>query len=146
MQPHRVAGDAPTYMSLAPAPKRGLFMYSETMISLVDLNAQFLKHRTYSYEYEGDVTDVQVNHPVDTLAEATGITFKCPKCFKPDGGGHYVICWFTGVPCDVSPGPGRWNPAGTGLSDLTFVPPGAVSVLLKGGCGWHGHVRNGCVG
>lgn len=87
---------------------------------------------------------------VDTLAEADGILFLCPKCFAAVGsrpGVHSVLCWFRGhVPDAVSPKPGRWTPAGTGLHDLTFVPgtpPHACSVLLTAGCGWHGFIRNG---
>lgn len=87
----------------------------------------------------------------DQRVGADGVMFLCPKCFqenlskKGDGslGTHSVICWFTGVPREVSPGPGRWNPSGTSLDDLTFVPPGAVSVLLTSGCGWHGFIRAG---
>ena len=102
---------------------------------------------------------------VETLAEADGLWFQCPKCASDRGGAdaverfdahegwpdsrgvpgaHYVLCWFVGrVADDVAPVPGRWNPSGTGLDDLTFVGPGAVSVLLTGGCGWHGFVRDG---
>ena len=86
---------------------------------------------------------------VDALADADGIIFLCPKCFiekKPKHGSHSVICWFVGkVPAGRTPGPGRWTPSGTGLSDLTFIPPpSAVSVHLTGpGCGWHGHIKNG---
>jgi hypothetical protein len=86
---------------------------------------------------------------VATLVEADGIIFLCPKCFianDPKGGIHSVICWFVGkVPDDRAPRPGRWTPSGTGLHDLTFIPPpDAVSVHLTGpGCGWHGHIRNG---
>jgi hypothetical protein len=93
---------------------------------------------------------------VETLAEAQGVMFQCPKCAagKPieeeDGrrfvrGAHMVLCWFNGrgVPDSQQPKPGRWNPSGAGLDDLTFVPPGAVSVQLLGGCDWHGFVSNG---
>ena len=92
---------------------------------------------------------------VDTLVEADGVMFQCPLCSagKPvseeDGrrfvvGAHYVLCWFVGrVPDDFDPKPGRWHPSGTGLDDLRFVGPGAASVLLTSGCGWHGFVRNG---
>jgi hypothetical protein len=83
------------------------------------------------------------------MAGAAGIMFLCPKCFAANGGKigtHSVICWFVGkVPDDLNPKPGRWNPSGTGLDDLTFVGPGAASVLLTSpqGCGWHGFVKNG---
>lgn len=107
---------------------------------LRDLEAEFL-------HWSGDRSFSRV----DTLAEADGIIFVCPKCYAELGrraGAHSVICWFRGrVPDNVTPGPGRWTPSGTGLDDLTFVagePPMAVSVLLTGpGCGWHGFVIGG---
>jgi hypothetical protein len=84
----------------------------------------------------------------DNIAEAQGICFICPGCFIKNGGPvgtHSIICWFNnrGVPPDKSPGPGRWNPSGTGYEDLTFVGPGATSVLELGGCGVHFLVENG---
>ncbi len=107
---------------------------------LTDLEAVFIK-------YLGD------GHHIECPAwEADGIRFLCPKCYNdpPQGpiGTHSVICWFRGyVPDSAVPGPGRWTPDGeNGLHDLTFVPgnpPMACSVLLLGGCGWHGFVRNG---
>jgi hypothetical protein len=86
---------------------------------------------------------------VDALEDADGLWFLCPKCFADNGGPigtHAVLCWFVGrVPDDLDPKPGRWTPRGTGLTDLTFVPsPGrSHSVLLTGGCGWHGFVSDG---
>lgn len=86
---------------------------------------------------------------VDTLAEADGVMFLCPKCFAENSGPigtHSVICWFVGkVADDVDPKPGRWTPIGTGLHDLTFVPSAgrSHSVLLMGDCAWHGFVANG---
>jgi hypothetical protein len=84
---------------------------------------------------------------VDTFEEADGIIFLCPKCYNENGkiGTHRVICWFEGkVPDDVFPNPGRWNPIGTGINDLTFVPgKKSNSVLLTDGCRWHGFVSNG---
>ena len=83
------------------------------------------------------------------LANADGIRFLCPKCFTFNGGPvgtHRVWCWFVGrVPDDRLPVPGRWIPGGTGIDDLTFRGPGAASVLLTGGCGWHGFVKSGAV-
>jgi hypothetical protein len=103
---------------------------------LRDLNARFLKwsgHGSFIY--------------TDLLEGADGIWFLCPKCFLDNAGAigtHAIICWFRGrVPDSESPGPGRWNPSGTGYDNLTFVPPGVVSVKLTAGCGWHGHVSNG---
>ncbi len=93
---------------------------------------------------------------VDTLAEAQGVMFQCPKCAagKPieeeEGrrfvrGAHSVLCWFRnrGVPDSQDPKPGRWNPSGTSLDDLTFIGPGLFSIHLIGGCNWHGYVKNG---
>lgn len=96
---------------------------------------------------------------VNTLQEAQGMMFLCPKCFESNGGPvgtHAVICWFRncGVPDNVTPGPGRWTPSGTGLDDLTFVPgePKMPCSVDLGGkscgkdrdqTGWHGHVRDG---
>jgi hypothetical protein len=111
-------------------------------IPLAQLGAQF-KRRV--------VIDGQVSiATVETLAEADGIWFRCPKCQhaqKGVAGVHHVLCWFEGrVADDVTPGPGRWTPAGSGLVDLTFVPTEArraTSVLLTGGCRWHGHIVGG---
>ncbi len=85
---------------------------------------------------------------VEALAHADGIEFLCPKCFAANGGPvgtHAVICWFEGkVPDDAEPKPGRWNPTGSGFNDLSFVPgKKSHSVLLLGGCAWHGFVTNG---
>ena len=99
-----------------------------------------LDERTGSVEHIVDV---------DRLEEADGVWFLCPKCYAANGGRigtHAVLCWFVGrVPDDVDPKPGRWTPIGTGLRDLTFVPSAGrtQSVLLTGGCGWHGFVVDG---
>ena len=87
---------------------------------------------------------------VDSLAEAHGICFLCPKCFQANGGNagtHSVVCWFEGrVADEVQPGPGRWNPTGDSFESLSFVPGRKThSVLLLGGCAWHGFVTNGDV-
>lgn len=103
---------------------------------LTDLNAQFLKRLR---------ADLLTR--VDALADADGVQFLCPICFdknKGPIGTHSVLCWFVGrVPDDMTPGPGRWNPSGAGIDDLTFVGPGQTSVKLESGCLWHGHVENG---
>lgn len=109
-------------------------------MKLRDLDATFLRI--------ADEGGVEQNQMDVSLEEAHGIMFLCPKCFAENGGSvgtHSVICWFAGrgVPDERTPGPGRWNPEGTGLDDLTFVGPGAVSVLLTSGCRWHGFVSRG---
>lgn len=79
-------------------------------------------------------------YPADTIEEADGVHFLCPKCFVMNHGPigtHAVQCFKPGV---VHPtGPGRWPMSGTGLHDLTLTP----SVLLMSGCAWHGFVTNG---
>jgi hypothetical protein len=109
-------------------------------VKLRDLEAEFLKLT--------DPTGKSFSR-VETLAEADGLLFVCPKCFAEHGqraGTHSIICWFVGkVPDDVSPKPGRWTPQGTGIDDLSFVPSAGLShsVLLTSGCNWHGFVTNG---
>lgn len=77
--------------------------------------------------------------PVESLAEASGVCFCCPKCYGTDDQ-HAVMCWFRGrVPDDLPPGPGRWDPTGDGIDNLTLHP----SVHLSTTCGWHGWVSTG---
>ena len=98
-----------------------------------DLAATFIK-----------VTDPgRSRRKVETLAEAQGVQFLCPKCFATNGGPrgtHSVVCWSRsrGVSEEEVPGPGRWTLEGTGLDDLTLNGDaigggGARSVLLNGG-------------
>lgn len=89
----------------------------------------------------------------DNLAEAQGLWFDCPKCYEAwlkgpremigpykdiRSGVHGVMVWFGGrdVPERMTPKP-RWQlVAGTGYSDLVIAP----SILMIGGCAWHGFV------
>lgn len=115
------------------------------MTKLRDLDAKLIR-----YEERGD-DRLLVN--VETLAEAQGVMFLCPKCYAANGnssiGTHSVVCWSRsrGAPELVAPLPGRWAMEGTSLDDLTLNadPPGTQrSVLLTGeGCQWHGFVNNG---
>jgi hypothetical protein len=120
-------------------------------MKLRDLNASFL----------GNVApDGSSYQMLDTIDGAQGVIFQCPKCAEgkeageEDGrrffvGVHSVICWFVNprnaprVSDDINPKPGRWNISGESLDDLTFTGPGASSVLLTSGCGWHGFVTGG---
>jgi hypothetical protein len=110
---------------------------------LTDLEPQFLRYD----QRDGGKFLV----PVATLAEAHGLKFLCPKCFAANGGPvgtHQVICWSRsrGTPDDAQPLPGRWAMEGTGFGDLTLnadPPSGARSVLLLGGCEWHGFITAG---
>ncbi len=90
-----------------------------------------------------DIDAKTFDRGVADFSEARGVMFLCPKCFIANRGRvgtHSVIAWFTGVPADRVPGPGRWEASGTSLADLTLRP----SILLTGeGCGWHGFITNG---
>ena len=125
---------------------------------LRDLDAKFLLYEeredTWTEWPSGDsskarqVTGMRAYMPfVESLAQAHGVEFLCPKCFAENHGAvgtHAVICWFIGrVPDWADPKPGRWLPHGDSLDNLTFVGPGAASVLLTDGCRWHGFVKNG---
>lgn len=84
---------------------------------------------------------------VDSLSEADGVLFLCPKCFAANGGPigtHSVVCWRPHVPQTESPIPGRWQFEGSGLDDLTLVA-GSSSVQLVGGCNAHFYVRGGAI-
>lgn len=86
--------------------------------------------------------------PVKDLRKAHGVTYLCPVCFHRNGGPvgtEHVLHWFTQakLPAHATPGPGRWNTAGTKLDDLTFVAPGSFSVNMIGH--WHGWIENGTV-
>lgn len=106
------------------------------MTALADLEPQFLRY---------EERDGKTFFPyAETIADAHGVEFLCPKCFAKNGGPvgtHAVICWFRGrVPDGAEPGPGRWDVSGVSYSDLTLNP----SVHLSGaGCGWHGWIKNG---
>ena len=86
-------------------------------------------------------------HNVETIAEADGIRFLCPKCFTENSGPmgtHSVICWQPTVPAEVRPAPGRWQFLGNGYRDLSLVA-GSSSVQLNGGCQAHFFVENGAI-
>lgn len=86
-------------------------------------------------------TDEGLRH-VDSLEEAEGIMFLCPKCYVQNGGAvgtHAVICWSPQAPDSIPPGPGRWTMSGTDYGDLTLMP----SVQITSGCMWHGFVKDG---
>lgn len=120
-------------------------------MKLSELEPHFIRYKTWIDTWtrvRPDGTTHEFTGPregseyVDTLAEADGIMFLCPVCFKTNNGSigtHSVICWFEDkVADDVEPKPGRWYPTGTGIDDLSFIPHNhSNSVLLLGGCGAH---------
>jgi hypothetical protein len=101
-------------------------------MKLRDLDARFIKYAPYPDTWTEIHDGVESQHSgtrhayqvVDTLAEADGVEFLCVGCFIKNGGRRgtdIAICWFKGkVPDELDPKPGRWNPSGTGLDDLTF--------------------------
>lgn len=100
---------------------------------LTELQAEFVKRTARGFRR------------LETIAAANGVFFLCPKCFRANGGDvgtHWVLCWSPSVPQTVKPTPGRWELRGTSLEDLTLVA-GSSSILLTGGCQWHGFIRNG---
>lgn len=103
--------------------------------------------RELTAEFRRIVVPGRTIEQVKRLADAQGVWFLCPKCWRANGGPvgtHGVLCWFQGrgVPAGEAPGPGRWNARGTSLDDLT-LEAGSSSILLRGGCAWHGFVRDG---
>jgi hypothetical protein len=111
---------------------------------LVDLDPKFIR---YERRDDGRIYHCEVQ----TIDEAQGVRFLCPKCFAENGGEvgtHLVVCWSRsrGVPDEAAPGPGRWSLHGSGFHNLTLngdPPGGARSVQINGGCGWHGFVTAG---
>ena len=83
---------------------------------------------------------------VESIADADGVDFLCPRCFETNQGRvgtHGIICWRPRVPLSpTKSGPGRWELVGTSLSDLSLVAS-PTSVKLEGGCNAHFIVRNG---
>jgi hypothetical protein len=103
---------------------------------LTDLEPEFLKHSGDSWRN------------VDTLAEADGIMFLCPRCFETNHGNigtHVMVCWRPSVPPEITPKPGRWEFEGTNFDNFTLAagPSGMRSVLIQGGCDAHFYITNG---
>jgi Family of unknown function (DUF6527) len=86
---------------------------------------------------------------VDSLAEAHGVWFLCPKSFAANSGPvgtHRVQIYFVGSPVPAHIGKNskgetvRWNASGTGLGDLSLTPSIQEEDEI---CRWHGHITNG---
>ena len=118
-------------------------------LKLVDLKAEFLCHP----QVDEEASMYRVSHQrTDSMEDAHGVIFLCPKCFAKNNGPvntHSVICWGPTVSQEFDPKPGRWEMHGTGLHDLTLkgAHGKSDSVLLttKMGCRAHFHVRNGSI-
>jgi hypothetical protein len=109
-------------------------------MKLTDLDGQFVR-----YTGNGGSQDVA------TFAEAQGILFTCPSCYRKNGnsdvGVHSVLVWFRdrGVPDDAVPKPARWAASGTGISDLTLSPSINLATDERSRDEWHGFITNGVV-
>lgn len=94
--------------------------------------------------------DRWVFHPVETVAEAHGVRFLCPKSFAKNGGPkgtHSVYIFFAGSPYAGHNKEGqevRWNVAGgSSLDDLQLTPSiqeQDEGLPLEHQCNWHGFV------
>lgn len=117
-------------------------------MKLRDLEAFFTKYHERAVPpdqyFEGvmHTSGVQRSfHRVDTLEEADGVWFICPKCFAADR--HRVKVGFHGKATPGTYGhnskgePVLWTVAGgTSLDDLQLTP----SIQIEGCCNWHGFV------
>lgn len=100
---------------------------------------RFIELEPKFFKVDNSKGNTSLRH-VDTIEEADGVRYLCPKCFEQKRNhAHSVICYKPGVELSYDAGPGRWPMTGTGFEDLTLTP----SVQLLGGCGWHGFVTNG---
>lgn len=121
-------------------------------ISLADLEPRFVRYsRRDSREVKTFATaDADGNYTVPVpFSEAQGIEFLCPLCFAKNAGpigthGCDVTFADRGVPDDLGShnkaGKAvRWTVNGDTFENLTITP----SILIEGGCGWHGHITNG---
>ena len=122
-------------------------------MKLTELEPKFFRYevRTETWEtVNGPKTGPrEYRIPVKELGEAQCVQFLCPKCFAEWGsnyGVHYVEVTFSGrgVPNELGThnragNPTRWAVSGNNFSDLTTQP----SILLEGGCNWHGFLTNG---
>lgn len=78
---------------------------------------------------------------VETMAEADGVRFQCPKCKAAGSYAHPVFIGFRGKAAPGTYGNNRdgvpvlWDVAGgSSLNDLSLTP----SIQIQGGCDWHG--------
>lgn len=119
----------------------------DTEVDLIIGDSETWRERGCPSEKRVEPRDWKV--PVSSLAEAQCVMFVCPKCSTESGrveGNHYVEVTFDSR--GVLPNQGvknkkgedvRWSVSGTGFNDLTVQP----SILIEGGCEWHGYITNG---
>lgn len=113
-------------------------------MKLTDLEPQFMHWDPANWPDKEGTRSIQ---QVDTLGEANGLIFICPKCLAANNlqriGVHSVECWNPDVPLGNGlPGPGRWSFKGSNYSDLSLEGVKGNSVKLEG-CGAHFFITNG---
>lgn len=127
---------------------------------LTELEPQFIRHVVVTADKyigrtlpDGTIQwggfDVDSWEHVETLAEADGISFLCPKCFAANAGAvgtHGLHVYFAGRGAPERLGKNskgetvRWTIAGgSDYRDLDLKP----SIALQCGCLWHGHIEKG---
>lgn len=117
-------------------------------MKLTTLEPEFYRYEQRIEEYDtvdGKITDPRLYRvPVKTIEEAQCIFFICPLCFEKSY--HQVEVTFADRGVEDKFGshnkegePVRWNVSGSDFSNLTTTP----SILLEGGCNWHGFITNG---
>ena len=119
------------------------------MPTLRELQAQFLAYREETPAEmfaRGVAVPADFFMHVDSLAQAHGIRFLCPKSFATNGGpegAHSVQVYFAGSPVPQYIGKNkegktvRWIATGTGLDDLSLTPSIQEQDDI---CKWHGFV------
>jgi hypothetical protein len=124
------------------------------MPTLKDLDARFIAYREETAEEmfaRGGFKRAILFVRVDSMSQAHGLRFLCPKSFAAHGGRigtHSVQVYFTGSPVPSHIGINkngqtvRWSVSGTSLEDLSLSPSIQEEDVA---CGWHGFVGSGGV-
>jgi hypothetical protein len=122
-----------------------------------NLKAKFLRFNRLAYPTDKFVDGIKhtngfgdIYTPVNTLVEAHGISFLCPKSMQdtsnPPNYPHTIIVWFINSPVPPDVGTNskgktvRWTATGSSLEDLTLEPSVHEQSEF---CGWHGFVTKG---
>lgn len=127
------------------------------MLRLTELEPEWMRHRWVAVPpdkwVDGRMCPDGIARYVDhvNISTAHCVWFLCPKCFVQNRGSrgtHWIEVGIAGrdqqadeCSHDSSGQPSRWGMSGADFNDLTFTP----SILLIGGCGWHGFITNGLV-
>jgi|SRR5579863_4483019 len=119
------------------------------MLTLQQLDGRFIRYREETKDEmfaRGVSKPAQFFERVNSLGEAHGVRFICPKSFVAHNGpvgAHSVQVYFAGSPVPPEMGVNeagetvRWAASGTSLDDLSLSP----SIQEQDNeCGWHGFV------